>query len=261
VTEDEAFIRAIVDSPGDDTPRLVYADWLDEHADPRGPYLRAEVAWAATDDSSDRETLRQLAKSLATVWVARVSRPPVGVCCDHMRFERISGKVTEIDIGEYEQVLGAGLPPEFRAFLLNYNGGTPTPHDFKTPTYPEPPDWLTLGRFEPLVPPAAIQEVSPNEPIQYGLESTSEFVRYLAQGAVDIIEGLLPIADTEFDLGYLFLSLRPATRGRVYHFSDYCHQADDADRLVPVAESLPALFHLVGRSAEFGAVHEGYINP
>lgn len=42
MSEDEAFIRAIVDNPGDDTARLVYADWLDERNDPRGPYLRAE---------------------------------------------------------------------------------------------------------------------------------------------------------------------------------------------------------------------------
>jgi uncharacterized protein (TIGR02996 family) len=30
MTDDEAFIRAIVDAPGDEAPRLVYADWLDE---------------------------------------------------------------------------------------------------------------------------------------------------------------------------------------------------------------------------------------
>jgi uncharacterized protein (TIGR02996 family) len=35
VTDDEAFIGAIVDAPGDDAPRLVYADWLDERGDPR----------------------------------------------------------------------------------------------------------------------------------------------------------------------------------------------------------------------------------
>jgi uncharacterized protein (TIGR02996 family) len=33
VTDDEAFIRAIVDAPGDDAPRLIYADWLDERGD------------------------------------------------------------------------------------------------------------------------------------------------------------------------------------------------------------------------------------
>jgi uncharacterized protein (TIGR02996 family) len=33
MTHDEAFLQAILDSPDDDTPRLVYADWLDEHGD------------------------------------------------------------------------------------------------------------------------------------------------------------------------------------------------------------------------------------
>ena len=33
MTEDEAFIRTIVDHPGDDTPRLVYADWLDDRGE------------------------------------------------------------------------------------------------------------------------------------------------------------------------------------------------------------------------------------
>jgi uncharacterized protein (TIGR02996 family) len=28
-----AFLRDIIDNPEDDTPRLVFADWLDEHGD------------------------------------------------------------------------------------------------------------------------------------------------------------------------------------------------------------------------------------
>jgi uncharacterized protein (TIGR02996 family) len=44
--DDDAFIRTIVDHPGHDLPRLVYADWLDDRNDPRGPFLRAEVEWA-----------------------------------------------------------------------------------------------------------------------------------------------------------------------------------------------------------------------
>ena len=31
MTHDDAFLQAILESPDDDTPRLVYADWLDEH--------------------------------------------------------------------------------------------------------------------------------------------------------------------------------------------------------------------------------------
>src|SRR4051812_34270245 len=33
MTDGPAFFRAIEADPGDDTPRLVYADWLDEHAE------------------------------------------------------------------------------------------------------------------------------------------------------------------------------------------------------------------------------------
>jgi uncharacterized protein (TIGR02996 family) len=36
-------LAAVLADPGDDTARLVYADWLDEHDDPRGKYLRDTV--------------------------------------------------------------------------------------------------------------------------------------------------------------------------------------------------------------------------
>jgi uncharacterized protein (TIGR02996 family) len=31
MTEQEALFRAVCEAPADDTPRLVYADWLDDH--------------------------------------------------------------------------------------------------------------------------------------------------------------------------------------------------------------------------------------
>jgi uncharacterized protein (TIGR02996 family) len=37
---DEAFLRAILASPEDDVPRLIYADWLEERGDPRAELLR-----------------------------------------------------------------------------------------------------------------------------------------------------------------------------------------------------------------------------
>jgi uncharacterized protein (TIGR02996 family) len=39
-------VAAIEANPSDDTPRLAYADWLDERADPRGEYLRTELQLA-----------------------------------------------------------------------------------------------------------------------------------------------------------------------------------------------------------------------
>jgi uncharacterized protein (TIGR02996 family) len=49
---ERAFIRTIVENPDDDTARLVFADWLDERDDPRGPFIRTqcELARLAPDD-------------------------------------------------------------------------------------------------------------------------------------------------------------------------------------------------------------------
>src|SRR5262249_59933734 len=40
---DEAFLQAIRDEPDSDTPRLIYADWLEEHGQPaRAEFIRAQ---------------------------------------------------------------------------------------------------------------------------------------------------------------------------------------------------------------------------
>jgi uncharacterized protein (TIGR02996 family) len=38
----DAFLRSILENPDDDTPRLVYADWLEERDDPRGEFIRVQ---------------------------------------------------------------------------------------------------------------------------------------------------------------------------------------------------------------------------
>src|SRR6476659_7569532 len=39
-----AFLRAIAEQPDDDLPRLVYADWLDEHGEPeRAEFIRLQI--------------------------------------------------------------------------------------------------------------------------------------------------------------------------------------------------------------------------
>lgn len=45
----QALLRAVADSPDDDTPRLVYADWLDENGDPaRAEFIRVQIELART---------------------------------------------------------------------------------------------------------------------------------------------------------------------------------------------------------------------
>ncbi len=121
MSEDEAFIRAIVASPGDDLPRLVYADYLDERDDPRGTYLRAEL-----DPDSTGDTLYKLSHNLDAIWVLRVSRPPNGVCCNHLTFAGSGRPLTGADIAHAANQLRVQFPTKLRAFLLNYNGGTPS---------------------------------------------------------------------------------------------------------------------------------------
>jgi len=59
----EPFLRMVLDDPADDGPRMVYADWLEEHGDPRGEFIRVqlELARLAAHDPArarlaDRET-------------------------------------------------------------------------------------------------------------------------------------------------------------------------------------------------------------
>jgi uncharacterized protein (TIGR02996 family) len=40
MTDERAFMTAILERPDDDATKLVYADWLEEQGDPRGEYLR-----------------------------------------------------------------------------------------------------------------------------------------------------------------------------------------------------------------------------
>src|SRR5262249_44133550 len=143
--------------PDDGTSRLVYADWLDDHDDPRGEYLRAEREAAATGDAT---RLRELAPGLDPVWVARVSLPPVGVCCvggaGGQRGDLISGA----DLGRFELRFGIKFPAQYRAFLLNYNGGVIDLDPWETPdgiAYRDSCDFNSLARTSSDDPPFSLE--------------------------------------------------------------------------------------------------------
>lgn len=91
--EEAAFVAAILASPRDDMPRLVFADWLDERGDPRGELLRI---------STELEGLESLA-------------PPTDMPGRLARVRRI-GRLTQ----RWREL----IRPEYRAWLAGLHRGS-----------------------------------------------------------------------------------------------------------------------------------------
>jgi uncharacterized protein (TIGR02996 family) len=77
---DDGFVRAILAEPEDETARLVYADWLDEHHQPgRAEFLRRESEWFGLPHRSPPKVelghrLDAMRAGLDPEWLARVDR-------------------------------------------------------------------------------------------------------------------------------------------------------------------------------------------
>ena len=53
MSEEDGFIQAILGDPDDDTPRLVFADWLEKRGEPRAEFIRVQCALSKL--TADRE--------------------------------------------------------------------------------------------------------------------------------------------------------------------------------------------------------------
>ena len=65
----EPFLAAVCAAPADDTPRLVYADWLDDHDHPdRAEFIRVQIRLdrAKSPDARDKTRARDL--EFAQLW-------------------------------------------------------------------------------------------------------------------------------------------------------------------------------------------------
>jgi uncharacterized protein (TIGR02996 family) len=79
-----AFLRLILAHPDADGPRLVYADWLDEHGQPdRAEYIRVQCALAQMpDDAPRRDVFRQRDVVLREQYRAEWSGPLAGLASE-----------------------------------------------------------------------------------------------------------------------------------------------------------------------------------
>lgn len=139
-TEAEAFLQRIRAYPDDDAPRLVFADWLDEQGNPRGEFIRVQIALAQMSRENaaagdrpqrpEREKLRAdlearqqtLLDAHGEEWTAPFRR-----YATRPRFER--GFVEEVNVDAHNFMLHA--PELFTAgplrhiYLLDIGGALP----------------------------------------------------------------------------------------------------------------------------------------
>jgi uncharacterized protein (TIGR02996 family) len=86
---DEGFLQAIIDDPDDDTVRLIYADWLDDHGNhARAEFIRVQIDLAQMKEDDDRryalETRQvQLLAEHENEWLE-----PIGEAIDDWTFRR-----------------------------------------------------------------------------------------------------------------------------------------------------------------------------
>jgi uncharacterized protein (TIGR02996 family) len=89
LTHDDAFLASIIESPDDDAPRHIYADWLEEHEQgERAEFIRVQCALARMDEGDpgragleSRE--RELLARYEAAWLGSLRHP-----CLHWRFVR-----------------------------------------------------------------------------------------------------------------------------------------------------------------------------
>jgi uncharacterized protein (TIGR02996 family) len=92
MSNEGAFLTAIREDSDGDTPRLIYADWLEERGDPRAEFLRVECLLASLPLRDNQYTrlkgrLRSMAARVDQDWVGLVSRVPLGFEPDDFFFE------------------------------------------------------------------------------------------------------------------------------------------------------------------------------
>jgi hypothetical protein len=179
-----------------------------------------------------------LFENLDAVWAARVSRPPLGVCCDRIEFAEHDltlprPKLTDPAIDAVETRFGVTLPADYRAFLLNDNGGVPRPATIRTPAGRR----YTLYHFHTIW---TIDATAPydEDDLVYRLQLLEEDVLWHEKPFCDMFE----IARVEIGSHeWLCLGWRGELAGKVFLIDLW---TEDPQPVIPLADSLSEFFEL-----------------
>src|SRR5215470_6975433 len=76
MNEREALLRAVCENPDDDTPRLVFADWLQENGDEaRAEFIRLQIEIANLPDGQKKQEKQTREKELLNIHEATWTEP------------------------------------------------------------------------------------------------------------------------------------------------------------------------------------------
>jgi uncharacterized protein (TIGR02996 family) len=117
MTEERAFLKAILERPDDDARKLVYADWLEERGDPRAEYLRLmlKVRQERIVTPEQRRLHQRLSAELAELRAQEAEAWRTGQGSSPENRERIrraqavAGRLAELS-GQIRQRVPARLP-------------------------------------------------------------------------------------------------------------------------------------------------------
>jgi uncharacterized protein (TIGR02996 family) len=125
--DEDPFIAALAADPADETTRLVYADWLEERGDDaRAAYLRAELAHFRMSAQDRRDDEWADMPGVDRVWANMIARPPFGITVPGLTFGDTGSKATRAELKALESHWGRPPPADYAAFMLLYNGGSPS---------------------------------------------------------------------------------------------------------------------------------------
>jgi uncharacterized protein (TIGR02996 family) len=80
MTPEEAFLQAVRENPDDDGPRLMFADWLEEHGDIRGEFIHVQIELSRDDlPESRRAALQARERTLLEEHRRRWEQPLAGL--------------------------------------------------------------------------------------------------------------------------------------------------------------------------------------
>jgi carbon storage regulator CsrA len=99
--EERAFLDAVLQTPDDEGIRLIFADWLEEHDDPFGEFIRTQCALAALPGDDERRPALEQREQVLWAEHAGTWRKYLPLVLRSAPFERGFVETVHLSIGEF----------------------------------------------------------------------------------------------------------------------------------------------------------------